>query len=141
MNIAVVYSTRTGHSKKIADAIGDELGRKAMDVTNAPKFENVDLLFIVSGIYGKASNQDLIDFAESLTSDQVKKVAFVTSCLSKIHKPEKVQEILRRKHIEVIKDDFVCRGGMLVFYVGHPNKSDIADAVAYVHSVIDKESK
>ena len=141
MNIAVVYSTRTGHSKKIADAIADELGRKAMDVANAPKFENVDLLFIVSGIYGKVSNQDLIEFAESLTSDQVKKAAFVTSCLSKIHRPDKIKEILRSKNIEVLKDDFVCRGGLAVFYLRHPNKDDIADAVAYVHSVIDKESK
>ena len=48
MKTALLYATRTDHSKKIADAIAKSLQIKAQDVKTKPELQEVDLLFVVA---------------------------------------------------------------------------------------------
>ena len=134
MNIKLVYCTKTGHSKKIAEAIAGGLKLKAEEVAEKPVLENVDLLLLVGGIYGKESLPEMISFVQSLDQNSVRKVALVTSCVSKRMPQKAVRNLLLNKGIIVV-DEFMCKGSFLFFGLGHPNREDFENAVKYAREV------
>jgi len=136
MKTAIIYASKTGHSKKIADAIAQELKVPAQDITTNPKLENIDLLFIIGGIYGSKSLPELTGYLKGLDSTMVKKVTLVTSCVSKNTKQEELRKILYEKNIEVVKDEFICQGSFLFFGLKHPNKIDLENAVSFAKKII-----
>ena len=136
MKTALVYFSRTGHSKRIAKAIAEALQIAALDVKSEPVLNEVDLLFIVGGIYGGASSPELKAYAEGLSKSSVKKAALITSCLNRIHRQSMIREILTRKGIDVAPDEFVCRGSFLFFGLGHPSKEEIDAAVSFAKRAV-----
>lgn len=136
MKTALVYFSRTGHSKRIAKAIAEALQITPLDVKSEPVLDEVDLLFIVGGIYGGASSPELKAYAEGLSKSSVKKAALITSCLNRIHRQSMIREILTRKGIDVAPDEFVCRGSFLFFGLGHPSKEEIGAAISFARKAI-----
>ncbi|MDF2587124.1 MAG: uncharacterized protein K0S41_965 [Anaerocolumna sp.] len=131
MNTALIYATKTGHSKKIANAIAKELNVLAEDIKSEPKLDNVDLLFLIGGIYGSQSAPELLSYLEKLNNNMVKKVILLTSSASKVAKQSAVRTLLKEKGIEVEEDEFVCQGSFLFMGFRHPNKDDIQNAVTF----------
>lgn len=131
MKLGIAYFTITGHSKKMAEAISKELGIDAKNIKINFELEEIDLLYIVSGIYGNKSSPELIEYVNRLTKKQVNKVALITSSGAKTTKPIEIRKILENNGINVLKDEFVYPGG-LVFFGGHPNKKDIKNAINFV---------
>lgn len=131
MNSQLIYASKTGHSKKIANAIVGELGIQFNDVKEKPVLANVDLLFIVGGIYGRKSLPEMINYVNSLDREQVKKAVLITSCLSKKTGQDEIRKILREKGITVMGKEFICQGKFLLFGMGHPNQRDIDDAILF----------
>lgn len=130
MKIGIVYATRTKHSKKLAEAIGSALNTRAENVAENPVLKDIDLLFVVGGIYGGESMPELLAYAKSLDSKEVRKAVLVTSCASKKQKQDSVRKLLTEKGIDVL-DEMVCQGSFLFMGRGHPNKSDIEQAVNF----------
>jgi len=85
MKVGLIYWTKTGHSKKIAEAVAQDLQIEAVDIQTKPKLENIDLLYIISGIYGGKSSPDLIEFVKTITGEQVKKAVIMTSSCGTRH--------------------------------------------------------
>lgn len=135
MNTKLVYCTKTNHSKKIADAINTACSIPAENVKSNPVLKKVDLMILVGGIYGSESLPEMISFVQSLDQKSVRKVALVTSCVSKRHSQKEVRNILMNKGIIVV-DEFICQGNLLFFGLGHPNKSDLENAVTFSKEVI-----
>ncbi|MGV8905316.1 MAG: flavodoxin domain-containing protein [Acetobacterium sp.] len=138
MNIQLIYASKTGHSKKIASAIAEELGIKMSNVRDQPKFKEVDLLFIVGGIYGGKSLPETLAFMNTLNNKQVKKAVLITSCVSKKTGQTEIRKLLSQKNIEVLDREFICQGNFLFFGLGHPNNTDINDAIIFAENVADK---
>lgn len=136
MKTAIVYYSKTGHSKKIAGAISESLDIEAHDIKNNPALGQVDLLFIVGAIYRGKSSPELIAYAKNLDSTLIKKVVLITSCLSNIMTQDTVREILKQKHIEVAPDEYLCKGNFLFFGWGHPNDSEIAGAAEFAKHAV-----
>ena len=134
-NIAIIYATKTNHSKKIAEAIGKNFGIEAINITENPTLENIDCLFIVGGIYRGVSSPKLREYVEKIPKDAIKKAALITSCLSKRQKQEDIKHILMSKGIEVI-DECICRGGLFLFYMRHPNDIDLIQAIDFANNII-----
>lgn len=137
-NVSIVYATKTGHSRKIAEAIGKELNVQPKNMKEEPEIKDVDLLFLVGGIYGGQSLPQTIHYIESLDKNMVKKVALITSCTSKITPQTAIRTILQDKGIEVIEDEFICQGNFLFFGLGHPNKIEISNAVKYANELVQR---
>ena len=137
MNIAIIYATFTGHSRKIANALAKELQVKAENVKNQPKLNNIDILFIVSGIYGGQTLPVLIDYVKTIDFKMVRKVALITSCASKNTKQTIIRETLENNQIKVLTNEFICQGNFLFFGLGHPNKTDIKNAISFTKEVIE----
>lgn len=131
MGKEIVYASKTGHSKKIAEAIAKELNLKVQDISQKPKLENVDLLYIVGGIYGGKSQPELLNYLDTLDNTMVKKAVLMTSSASGKTGQEDVREVLTKKGIEVAKEEFVCPGSFLIVKMKHPNQEDIREAVEF----------
>lgn len=130
MKIAVVYQSRTGHSKKLAEAVASALGVQAQSVSGQPALSGVDLLFVVGGIYAAKSDPKLLKYLAGLGKDQVKRAALITSSAGKT-KQDMVRETLTQKGIQVAADEYVCQGSFLLFGRGHPSAEEIAGAAAF----------
>ena len=133
--IAVVYATKTKHSKKLAEAIGSALRVNAKNITENPALHDIDLLFIVGGIYGGVSMPELLEYIKKLEAPLPKSAALVTSCASGRQKQTAVRSILEEKGIKVI-DEFVCRGSILFVSVCHPNAKDLNEATDFAQKIV-----
>lgn len=138
MKVGVVYATRTQHSKRLAEAIGRELGVEARNVRERPQPEGADLRFIVGGIYAGKCHPDILTYAGRLKPDHGGKVVLVTSSLS-IHKrtQTELRGILEKKNIEIV-DEIGCCGGFLIFKFSHPDQRDIQDVTRTAKGIFEK---
>jgi flavodoxin len=126
MKTAVIYATKTKHSKKLAEAIGKALNVEAKNISENPMI-NADLLFVVGGIYGGVSMPELCEYIKKTKAPLPKYAALVTSCASGSQRQTAVRTALEEKGIKVI-DEFVCRGSFLFVSAGHPNAEDVKGA-------------
>ena len=135
MKNEVIYLTKTGHSKKIAEAVAAALGVQAKDIKTKPALEGVDTLFIVGGIYGGVSDPATLEYAAGLKGDAVKKAALLCSSAGGKAGQDKLRQLLKDNGIEVCADEYICRGNFLVVGLGHPNKEEIAGAAAFAKKI------
>jgi len=138
--IAVIYATKTKHSKKLAEAIGSAIRVKAENITENPDLHDIGLLFIVSGIYGGASMPELLNYIKQLEAPALKHIALVTSCASGKQRQDAVRRIFEEKRIEVI-DEFVCKGAFLFVATNHPNSKDLKDATDFALGIASSAAK
>lgn len=128
--IAIIYATKTKHSQKLAEAIGSALNVKAENIKENPVLKDIDLLFVVGGIYGGASMPELLEYIERMDTHSLKQAALVTSCASGKQRQTKVRGILEEKGVRVI-DEFVCRGSIWFISYNHPNAKDMEAATDF----------
>ncbi len=133
--IAVIYATKTKHSKKLAEAIGSALKVDAKNITETPALNDIDLLFIVGGIYGGASLPELLGYIKQMEAPALRRAVLVTSCASGKQRQDAVRAILEEKMIDVI-DEFVCRGAFLFVSIKHPNSKDLEKAAAFALGIV-----
>lgn len=136
MKYAVVYASKTRHSRKIAQAVAEALGTEAQDVKTAPRLAGVDLLLVVGGIYAGKSDPALVSWLSGLDPAQVAKVALMESCTSpKPYGQPELRTALAARGIPVLEEAFHCRGSFLFFAMGRPNREEIASAVRFARRV------
>ncbi len=133
---AVIYATRTKHSKKLAEAIGASLNVKAQNITENPTLQDVTLLFVVGGIYGGVGMPELLTYIRETDAPILKQAALVTSCASGRQRQTAVRSILEEKGIKVI-DEFVCKGAILFVSASHPNAKDLKEATDFARKIVN----
>jgi len=138
MEIAVTYFSRTGNTKKLAEAIGDTVGCAAVDISTIILPETVDLLFIGGAIYGSKLDISLQQFINRLNPEKVRRaVVFSTYAFGETANA-KTKELLKEKGIQVEESCFSCKGKFLFFNIKRPNSADIDAAKQFATSVIKK---
>jgi hypothetical protein len=139
MKIAVIYYTILGHSKKIAQAVAQEFQVKAQDIRAKPELNDVDLLYIVSGIYGGRSAPELLAYLRTLNRQQINQAWLITSSGGKTTPAADVRLVLTERGIPVADGEFTCQGAILFVGMGHPNQADIHNAIAFARRMMQKE--
>lgn len=129
MKTAVRYYTRSGNTKKLADAIAEALGTKALEIS-APLDEKVDLLFLGNSVYAGKPDASVIEFIEK-NADKIGCIANFGSSASLRTTLKKIQPLADEKGIKVCPDEFICPGSFLFMHKGRPNESDIDAAKAF----------
>lgn len=122
MKIAVRYFTRTGNTKKIAQAIAKVVGAEALDISH-PLSEDVDILFLGSSVYAAGVDGEVKKFISSINVNVRKVVNFSTAAILE-STYNQVKKLLNEKGIEMEKENFACKGQ---FKFMHKNKPDNAD--------------
>ena len=80
MKAAVRYFTKTGNTKKLADAIAQELGIEAKEIT-APLEEKTDILFLCNSVYWAGVDGKVKQFISDNKSNIGKVVNVSTAAL------------------------------------------------------------
>ena len=137
MKGAVIYSTMTGHSKKIAKAIEGKTNLKAYNVKDKPFFKGYDMIFIVSGIYASKARPELIEYTNLLTEDNTKKITLITSSTTGM-KQNDIRAVFEKNGIPVNENEYICKGGFLFKDMGRPNSDDINGVIAFVNAIIEE---
>ena len=108
---AVIYASKGGNTKKLAEAIAKEINTTAQSVRRIRTFETtVDLLFIGASLYAEKIDGTLRRFLKELTSDRVKKVAVFGTAAGNGSAIDEVRDILKDSGITVCDEVFQCRG-------------------------------
>lgn len=107
MKVAIRYFSKLGHTKDIANAMGEELGVKAISIVDEPCLnEEVDILFLGGAPYANIMDEKLRTYAKGLEKDKVKRVALFTTSNWSRRTVRSLKKILSSKGIEVDKDYF-----------------------------------
>jgi len=134
MNIAVRYISRGGNTKRVAEVIAKALETEALDCTT-PIAEPVDLLFLGGALYGFELDEGMKAFINSMDAETVKAAAvFGTSAIAKSGN-KKLAELLTKKGIRVLSEQFYCKGEFKFMHKGHPDAADLHRAEAFAKNV------
>ena len=129
MKIAIRYYTRSGNTKKLADAIAAAVSAEARDVSVALE-EKADILFLCCSYYAFDVDPTVKDFIMENKDHIGKIVCFGTSAMMKsMVKP--VTKAAKAAGVAVEARDFHCRGQFGKVHKGHPDEEDLARAVEF----------
>ena len=126
MKVQVLYYSKTGNTKKVANVIALELGVEAKDV----KREALDkdcLVFLGSGLYANKLGKEMIEFINNNDFNGVNVALFGTSMKGGGKEVNEMEKILRSKGA-TIKGKFYSFGKFLIMKRGHPDESELAKA-------------
>jgi Flavodoxins len=136
MNIAVRYVTKTGNTKKLAEAVAQETGSEALSVEHGIA-QDTDILFLGASVYGAGIDPRMTEFIQGLDG-KVKKVAvFSTAALLTSAYPQ-IKKLLDQKNIPVAAQEFHCRGQFKMLHRGRPNAADVDEIRKFAREMIGK---
>ena len=131
MNYAVRYYTKTGNTKRLAEAVAKELGVEALPITE-PVSEKVDILFLGNSYYAFNIDPEVREFVASLDKEKVGKIVNFGTAAMLNSTYRKVKEEADKAGIPMDPKEFHCRGEFKGIHKGRPNANDIAEAIEFV---------
>ncbi|MCX6696446.1 MAG: flavodoxin [Methanoregula sp.] len=135
-DIVVFVDSRGGNTKKVADAIAEELGIAVGDV-KAPVPDDAKILFLGSGTYGGKPGETMMKFIESgnVTGRKVALFGTSSSPAGSENMIAVMADALMKKGATIL-GNFQCRGKFLLMNRGHPNKEDLDNAKKFAREML-----
>ena len=130
MRFAVRYYTKTGNTKRLAEAIAKELGVEALPISE-PVNEQVDFLFMGNSYYAFDIDPEVKKFVSSLDKDKVGKTVNFGSAAMLNSTYKKVKAVAEKAGIAMDEKEFHCKGEFKGIHKGRPNENDLKDAAEF----------
>ena len=130
MTFAVRYYTKTGNTKRLAEAVAKELGVEALPISE-PVSEKIDVLFLGNSYYAFSIDTEVRDFVASLDKDKVGRIVNFGSAAMLNSTYKKVKAVADKAGIPMDEKEFHCRGEFKGIHKGRPNDEDIAAVVKF----------
>ena len=130
MTYAVRYYTKTGNTKKLADALAGELGVEARPISD-PVTEPVDLLFLGNSYYAFNIDPEVRAFIASLDKEKVGEIVNFGSAAMMNSTIKKVKAEADKVGIPVDSKEFHCKGEFKGLHKGRPNEADLKAVAAF----------
>lgn len=135
MNIAIRYYTRSGNTKKLADAIGTALSLQAQPI-DVPLQQKVDVLFLGCSYYAFDMDPQVKSFLKE-NKEKIGQIAcFGTSAMMKSMK-KPMLKVLDELNIRLLPQEFHCAGSFGPLHKGKPDAADLAAAQQFACQLID----
>ena len=130
MKYAVRYYTKTGNTKKLAEAIAKELGVEALPIT-APMEEKTDILFLGNSYYAFNIDPEVKSFVGSLDRKLLGKIVNFGSAamLNSTYKKVKAEAV--KIGVKMDDKEFHCKGEFKGVHKGRPNEEDLKAAIEF----------
>jgi flavodoxin I len=140
MNVKLVYFSRGGNTRKVADVIAKELGITAVDVAKeSPDVSKADLLIVGSGTEGGKAGKPMIAFLSNLAPVTGKQAAcFATASGDSSKMIAAIKENLTSKGYKTV-DSFSCFGKMSIVKRGHPSEEELNKAKEFAKKLVTKK--
>lgn len=136
MTYAVRYYTKTGNTKRLAQAIADTLGVEALPIS-VPVTEAVDVLFLGNSYYAFTIDPEVRDFMRSLDKSKVGRLVNFGSAAMLNSTYKKVKAEADKVGIPMDEREFHCRGEFKGIHRGRPNTDDLRAASAFAKSFME----
>jgi flavodoxin I len=137
-DVSVLVDSRGGNTRKVADAIAEEMGIKAMDVTPSST-DDAKILFLGSGTYGGKPGEAMMKFIGSGNFSGRKVAIFGTS--ASVAGGQKLisamTDMVKQKGATIL-GSYHCRGKMFFVNRRHPNNEDLDNAKKFAREMLNK---
>lgn len=130
MKFAVRYYTKSGNTKRLAQAVAQALDVEALPITE-PVTEAVDYLFLGNSYYAFNIDPEVRNFIASLDKTLVGKIVNFGSAAMLNSTYKKVKDEADKIGIPMAEKEFHCRGEFKAFHKGRPNEEDLKAAAAF----------
>ena len=134
MKIAIRYYTKTGNTKKLAEAISQVVNVEAKTV-DEPLTEGVDILFLGSAVYAAGIDSKIKEFIKGIDVNVGEVVNFSSATLIGSTYSQVKKEV-EAKGLKMSEKEFHCRGAFKFVHRGRPNEKDLKDAQEFAKSII-----
>ena len=135
MKVAVRYYTKTGNTKRLAEAVAKALGVEALPIS-APVEERVDLLFLGNSYYAFSIDPEVKDFIRRLDKDKVGKLVNFGSAAMLNSTWKKVKAEADKAGIPMEEREFHCKGEFKGLHKGKPDADDLEAAAAFAREIV-----
>lgn len=135
MKIAIRYYTKTGNTKKLAEAISNAINVEAKTV-DEPLTEDIDILFLGSAVYAAGIDQKIKDFIKSINVNVGEVVNFSSAALIE-STYKQVKKEVEAKGLKMSEDEFHCRGAFKFVHRGKPDKNDLKNVQEFAKRIVN----
>ena len=136
MTVAVRYYTKTGNTKRLAEAVAAAVGVQALPVS-VPVDEYTDILFLGNSYYAFSIDPEVRDFIRSLDAAKVGRIVNFGSAAMLNSTWKKVKEETDRKGIALDEREFHCRGEFMGIHKGRPDENDLRAAADFATKTVE----
>ena len=140
MKYAVRYYTKTGNTKKLAEAVAKELGVEALPISSKIE-EKVDVLFLGNSYYAFSIDPEVRSFVASLDKEKVGKIVNFGSAAMLNSTYKKVKAEADKVGIPMLEKEFHCKGEFKGVHKGRPNNEDLKAAASFARKVKEELEK
>ena len=131
MKTAVRYYTKTGNTKRLAEAIAEAVGVEALPIS-----EPVDVLFLGNSYYAFSIDPEVRDFVRSLDRNTVGKIVNFGTAAMLNSTYRKVKAEADRAGVPMDEREFHCRGEFKGLHKGKPDASDLKAAAEFARKIV-----
>ncbi len=136
LRIAVRYYTKTGNTKRLAEAVAGAVGVEALPIST-PLTEPVDILFLGNSYYAFSIDPEVRTFVRSLNKEMVGKIVNFGSAAMLNSTFKKVKAEADKVGIPMDPREFHCKGEFKGAHKGRPNEADLKAAAEFAKGIID----
>ena len=136
MKIAVRYYTKTGNTKRLAEAIAKAVGVEALPIST-PVTEPVDVLFLGNSYYAFSIDPEVRKFVQGLDKKLVGKIVNFGSAAMLNSTYKKVKAEADKAGIPMDEREFHCKGEFKGIHKGKPDEADMKRAAEFAKKVIE----
>jgi flavodoxin len=134
----VVYHSMGGNTRKVAEAIADELSVTAKEVKSVDSLPEDAFIFLGTGCYGAVLPGDIVEFIERHQLKGRKIALFTTSAFGWGKEVSMMEKQILDKGVN-IAGRFNCYGQFLAMKRGHPDCEDMEKARQFARSMVVQE--
>ena len=135
MKVAVRYYTKTGNTKRLAEAVAKAVGAEALPIST-PVDEPADILFLGNSYYAFSIDPEVRSFIRSLDKNKVGRIVNFGSAAMLNSTYKKVKAEAEKVGIPVDEREFHCRGEFKALHKGRPNEEDLRAAAAFAEKIV-----
>ena len=135
MKIAVRYYTKTGNTKRLAEAVAEAVGAEALPIAS-PLEEPVDILFLGNSYYAFTIDPEVRAFIRKLDKSKVGRIVNFGSAAMLNSTYKKVKAEADKIGIPMDEREFHCKGEFKGIHKGRPNAEDLAAAAAFAKAIV-----
>ena len=136
MNIAVRYYTKTGNTKRLAEAIANAVGVEALPIS-VPITEHVDILFLGNSYYAFSIDPEVRNFVKGLDKNYVGKIVNFGSAAMLNSTYKKVKAEADKVGIPMDERECHCKGEFKGIHKGKPDADDLKAAEEFAKRIVE----
>ena len=135
MKIAVRYYTKTGNTKRLAEAVAKAVGTEAQPVS-VPVTESVDILFLGNSYYAFSIDPEVRSFIRSLDKSKIGRIVNFGSAAMLNSTYKMVKAEADKAGIPMDEREFHCKGEFKGVHKGKPDESDLKAVAEFAKKIV-----